>query len=244
MTTWNRRAFLNIAGLAAGGGLLGAKAGGTLGVFAQGTPAFPDEILNPVEVSGAQAVPVIGRLPGDRRMYVANITQGEHHLVGSQVMSRVSRPAETAGVHEMMTFSGRTGASMPRHTHLSSHAAILILGGEVELEVNGQRWIMMRGDFANLPPGTPHGWTMRSDRGQLALFSMSDRVGPAFVAMGVPHASSDAPTTGSHEIAAGKLATASFAGDFQLRPTQDSSASAGSCDQPGAAGRAGSLRSG
>ena len=56
---------------------------------------------------------------------------------------------------------------------------------------------MMRGDFANLPPGTPHGWTMHSDGAQLALFSMNNRVGAAFMAMGErqdgPQIPADAP---------------------------------------------------
>ncbi len=215
----SRRSFLTLAGLAAGTALFGVNRSGPFGPFAQepAPPSFPDEILNPVEVSGAAAEPTIGKLPGERRMYVMNITQGEHHLIGSQVMSRVARPVETGGVHEMMVFAGRSGAAMPRHAHRSSHAAILVLGGEVEIEVNGRVWRMMRGDFANLPPGTPHAWTMRSDRGQMALFTMNDRVGAAFVAMGVPHSSSDVPA-GSQAIAPGKLAQASFAGDFQLVP--------------------------
>ena len=54
-------------------------------------------------------------------------------------MTRVARPVETGSVHEFVTFAGRTGAAMPRHAHRSSHAALLVLGGEVELEVNGRR---------------------------------------------------------------------------------------------------------
>jgi quercetin 2,3-dioxygenase len=225
MQSPNRRTFLNVAGLAAGSGLVGAASGGALDLFAQ-APAqsvsgIPDEILNPVEVNGAAAVPVMGRLPGERRMYVANITQGEQHLIGGQVMSRVARSVETRGDHEMVVFSGRTGATMPRHAHLGAHAALLVLGGEVEVEVDGRRWIMMRGDFANLPPGTPHGWTMRSDRGQIALYTMNGRVGAAFVAMGAPHASAEPPAAAGREIPAGKLALASFEGDFQLRPAAE-----------------------
>ncbi len=157
----------------------------SLGTWAAQQPAnFPDEILNPVEVSGEEAVPIIGRLPGARRMYVLPADRGEHHLVGSQVMTRIARPIETGNVHELVTFAGRSGATMPRHVHLSSHAALLVLSGEVELELNDQRWRMMRGDFANLPAGTPHGWTMRSDRAKIALFTMNDRVGAAFVGDG------------------------------------------------------------
>ena len=99
-------------------------------------------------------------------------------------MKRIARREDTGDVHELATFTGNTGAAMPRHAHLSSHAALLVMRGEIELELDAERWTMMRGDFANLPPGTAHGWTMRSDGAQLALFTMNHRVGPAFVAMG------------------------------------------------------------
>ena len=218
MTDFNRRAFLGVAGLAAGAGVFGLDTS-VLGVWAeQQASSFPDEILNPIEVSGEEAVPIIGRLPGARRMYVLPANLGEHHLVGSQVMTRIARPVETGNVHELVTFAGRTGSTMPRHMHLSSHAALLVMSGEVELELNDQRWRMTRGDFANLPPGTPHGWTMRSDRAQIALFTMNDRVGAAFVAMGAPHANTTVPASGDLAVSPGKLASASFQGDFQLAP--------------------------
>jgi len=50
-----------------------------------------------VEVYGPEAVPVFGKLPGERRMYTLPAGQGEHHLIGSQVMTRVSRSQETGG---------------------------------------------------------------------------------------------------------------------------------------------------
>lgn len=64
---------------------------------------------------------------------------------------------------------------------------------------------MTRGDFANLPAGTPHGWTMRSDRAQIALFTMNDRVGAAFVAMGAPQANTTVPASGDLAIPAGNV---------------------------------------
>jgi quercetin 2,3-dioxygenase len=219
MSHLRRRDFLSLTGLAAGGGLIGATLGRPLAMSQQaGIADVPDEILNPVEVSGDEAVPILGRLPGARRMYVLPADAGEHYLVGGHVMTRVARPAETGSVHEFVTFAGRTGAVMPRHAHLGSHAALLVLAGDVELEVNGQVWRMMRGDFANLPPGTPHGWTMRSDRSKIALFTMNDRVGSAFVAMGTALAAPTLPGSAEAAIAPGRLAVASFSGDFQLQP--------------------------
>ena len=219
MGEWNRRRFMNTAALAAGGGLAGWHLSRATGLFAQAPIAgIPDEILNPVEVSGAEAVPVIGKLPGQKRMYVLPNDAGEYHRIGSQVMRRIARREDTGDVHELASFTGNTGATMPRHTHLSSHAAVLVMRGEIEFELGAERWTMMRGDFANLPPGTPHGWTMKSDGAQLALFSMNHRVGAAFTAMGERQDGAQVPANVPHEIAAGRLARAADAGDFQLAP--------------------------
>jgi len=219
MARWTRRTFLN-TGLAAGAGILGNRTHGwDLLAAAQGAPGFPDEILNPIEVTGEEAVPIVGRLPGARRMYVLPADLGEFHLVGSQVVKRIARSQETAGVagvYEATSFSGRSGATMPRHRHLGSHAALLVFAGELELELDGQRWTLMRGDFANIPAGTPHAWTMRSDRTQFTLFTTGPLVGPAIVAMGTPHTGPEIPAGIPHEIPASGLALASLSGDFQL----------------------------
>src|SRR5688572_29987617 len=141
MEHWNRRRFITTAAVAAGSGLAGWHAFGSRRLLAQAPLAgVPDEILNPVEVSGAEAVPVIGSLPGAKRMYVLPADAGEFHRVGSQVMKRIARPAETGDVHELATFTGNTGATMPRHAHLGSHAAVLIMRGEVEFELGSDRW--------------------------------------------------------------------------------------------------------
>lgn len=205
--------------LRAGALLAVSGAGGLAGwkmerAWAAEDAAFPDEVLNPVEVSGADAVPVIGRLPGQQRMYMLPDGMGEHHLIGSQRMTRIATPRETANSYELATFAGSAGNAMPRHRHLASHAAMLIMEGEVELELDGNRWRMMRGDFANIPPGTPHAWTLRSDRARFALFTMGDRVGTAFAGMGTPTDGSAVNT--ARAISPDKLAAAAMAGDFQL----------------------------
>jgi quercetin 2,3-dioxygenase len=218
MAVWDRRRFIGSAAMVAGG-VAGWSADGMAGLLAQqAPPGVPDEILNPVEVSGAEAEPIVGRLPGQKRMYVLPNDAGEFHRVGSQVMRRIARREDTADVHELASFSGNSGATMPRHAHLSSHAALLVLRGEVELELGTDRWIMVRGDFANLPPGTPHGWTMKSDGAQLALFSMNHRVGMAFTAMGQAQQGAQIPANVPHEIPAAALARAAASGDFQLAP--------------------------
>lgn len=224
MAQWDRRRFLSTAGIAAGSGLAGWNMFGSSGLLAQQPlTGVPDEILNPVEVSGAEAEPVMGKLPGAKRMYVLPNAAGEYHRVGSQVMRRIARREDTGDVHELASFTGNAGAAMPRHVHLSSHAAVLVLRGEIEFELAGERWTMMRGDFANLPPGTPHSWTMKSDAAQIALFSMNHRVGAAFTAMGERQEGPQVPANVSHEIPAAALARAAASGDFQLAPASSPS---------------------
>jgi quercetin 2,3-dioxygenase len=221
----DRRKFLEIAGLAAGGGIFALKYRNLSHVLAaqqQAPGNAPTEITDPVEVTGEESVPIVGRLPGARRMYMLPSGQGESYTIGGMVMTRVSRPAETNNVHEMVTFAGKSGASMPPHAHLGSHAALLVLGGEVELVLNGDTWTMMRGDFANIPPGTAHGWTMRSDKSKFALYTMNDRAIAGYIAMGVPASDSSVPET-VVDIPAGKIARAPDFGDFQLRQSVSAS---------------------
>ncbi len=77
--------------------------GAQSGVWTAKAADIPDEILNPVEVYGARMQPVC-KLPGGT--YTPPAGQGEHHLIGSLVMTRVSRSQETAGVHEMADLRG------------------------------------------------------------------------------------------------------------------------------------------
>jgi quercetin 2,3-dioxygenase len=220
MSKINRRHFLAVGAVAAGSSLVGwiARPARAFGAGQQGAAEIPDTILNPVEVSGAEAVPIIGRLPGARRMYVVSADQGEFVGIGGHVVSRMARPLDTGGVYELLMFTGRDGAVMPRHLHRGSHAALLVLGGDVELELDGRVYRMLRGDFANIPPGTPHAWTLRSDQSQIALYTMGNRAGAAFAAMGLPQSTNVVAANAGLTIPGGKLADAAFEGDFQLAP--------------------------
>jgi hypothetical protein len=128
MSELNRRRFLSIGAAAAGSSLIGFGAGHlfAFGAGQQGATDVPDVILNPVEVSGAEAIPIIGRLPGARRMYVLSAGQGEFVGVGGHVLTRMARPIDTANVYELLMFTGRQGALLPLHMHRGSHAALVL----------------------------------------------------------------------------------------------------------------------
>jgi len=228
MSAWDRRQFLaHSAGLIAAAGALDAIGGGSMRASAANVPPnmpnsglapewLADNVLHPVEVSGPDAEAIVGRLPGSRHLYLLPEGKGEHHQLGGFSLTRMARPIETGGIYEFMSFAGRSGAAMPRHLHRGSHTFIYVMGGEIELDLDGRLWHMKRADFANIPPGVAHGWTMRSDDASFALWSMNDRVGAAFIAMGLP---SEGPEPPSNEpIAPERLADAAFVGDFMLIP--------------------------
>src|ERR1700728_547998 len=226
MSAWDRRQFLaHSAGVIAAAGALDAIGSRwTRASAANVVPNMPNSILAPkwladnvlhrVDVSGPDAEAIVGRLPGSRHLYLLPEGKGEYHRVGGFSVTRMARPIETAGVYKFMSFGGRSGAAMPRHLHRGSHTFIYVTGGEIELELDGRLWHMKRSDFANIPPGVRHGWTMRSDDASFVLWSMNDRVGAAFIAMGLP---SEGPEPPSNEpIAPEKLADSAFVGDFML----------------------------
>jgi hypothetical protein len=69
MVHWNRRRFISHVGVAAGSGPVAWNIFGSRGLSAQQSVAgLPDEILNPVEISGPDAEPILGKLPGQKRM--------------------------------------------------------------------------------------------------------------------------------------------------------------------------------
>ena len=101
MTQWNRRRFMGHLGVAAGSGLVAWNIFGSRGLLAQQSVAgIPDEIVNPVEVSGPEAEPILGKLPGQKRMYMLPHDAGEYHRV------RAASP---------LTYVGKDRAAFPDH---------------------------------------------------------------------------------------------------------------------------------
>ena len=138
MSYLRRRDFLSLTGLAAGGGLIGATLGRPLAIAQQAgrrrARRHPESRRGERRRGRADHRPAARRAADVR----AAADSGEYHLVGGHVMTRMARPADTGGVYELATFTGRTGATMPRHVHRSSHAALLVTRGDVELELDGR----------------------------------------------------------------------------------------------------------
>ena len=245
MGQWDRRRFISTRRSPPGAGSPDGTASASRGLLAQ-APARRRAGRDSQSRRGQRcdAEPVMGQLPGQKRMYVLPDNAGEYHRVGGQVMKRIARRGRhrrrprARHVHRQHRRDDAAARASEQPCRACSSCAARSSSSSA-----GDRWTMMRGDFANLPPGTPHAWTMRSDGAQLALFSMNHRVGAAFTAMGERQDGPQVPARrAARDPGSGARARAAAAGDFQLAPGRRVRGGAGPRDEQAAAADARRLR--
>ena len=100
-------------------------------------------------------------LPGVKSAYLLRSGMGERHLVSGHLATVIARPQDTGGLMEAAVMSGGAGAAFPLHHHVRAHESLYVLDGQIELHLAGKMYLLSRGDYANLPPGTVHGYRMR-----------------------------------------------------------------------------------
>ena len=138
-------------------------------------------------VVGAMMTTSDGRsLPGACAPYLIRDGEGERYLVGSQLATVIARPEDTAGRLECVIWSGGKGASMPIHRHQRGHEAVLVLDGRVELTAGTRQAVLSRGDYASIPPGTPHAHRLLAHGTKLAVWTMNGAASQLCKTAGTP----------------------------------------------------------
>lgn len=94
--------------------------------------------------------------------YVLRAGEGPRCVIGAQNVILAARPDNTAHAIEMAIISGPEGAAFPAHVHTLGHEALLLIEGELELEIDGLVSVLRRGDYASIPSGTVHAYRMKS----------------------------------------------------------------------------------
>ncbi|GAB3162916.1 quercetin 2,3-dioxygenase [Telluribacter humicola] len=131
-----------------------------------------------------QAVTPKGELPGQKIPYYLRSGEGERYLVGGMVVNFIARGSDTGDLYEWTVITGGKGAALPSHSHSTTHEAILVLDGEVELWLAGKHHRMIKGDFASIPPATAHAFRMLSHHTQLMSISNGNRLGAMYRTLG------------------------------------------------------------
>jgi quercetin 2,3-dioxygenase len=125
-------------------------------------------------------------LPGTNEAHCLPDGAGERYLVGGQLTTVIARPEDTGGLLEAVVASGRKGAEFPLHEHPVGHEAMLVLDGSVDLRLGADLFHLSRGDYASIPPGTAHGYTMRGHYSRLMAWTVNGKAALLQTTLGEP----------------------------------------------------------
>lgn len=97
-----------------------------------------------------------GRLPSEETAYWLADGEGERYLLGGELHIVKATSASTGGKVGIVEVSGAFGHPPLMHSHGKSTEGVYVLSGRAQLFFGDQSRVLAPGDFASLPPGTPH----------------------------------------------------------------------------------------
>ncbi|NMO14600.1 quercetin 2,3-dioxygenase [Pyxidicoccus fallax] len=157
-----------------------------------------------------------GKLPGSAVPYFIRSGEGERYLVGGLVADLVARGNDTGELFEAAVLTGGRDANFPLHTHARTHEALLVLDGEVELWLGQEHYLLIQGDYASIPEGTPHAFSMRSHRTRLVSWSTGKEMSSLYKALGQPYAGHVQPPDAKPELSRELLKKAEASADVRF----------------------------
>ncbi len=123
-------------------------------------------------------------LPGTPAAYLVRSGEGARYALGAAMATMIARVEDTGGLLEAAVVSGSRGAASPPHAHTRGHEAILVTEGVLDVTVGDRRYAMAPGDYASIPPGVPHGYTMRGHYTRFVQWMIGGALGKFYAAVG------------------------------------------------------------
>jgi len=155
-------------------------------------------------------------LPGAKSPYYLKSGTGERYLFGGQIATILARPQDTGGLLEAAIIAGGMNDTFPLHQHTAAHETFMVIDGQLELSVNGKTYLLSRGDYANIPAGTLHGYRMRSHYTRMLVWTIGGDTAKIYSALGEPY-SGFVPPSGPHAgCSAQVLAAAEAVADIKF----------------------------
>ncbi|WP_138472006.1 cupin domain-containing protein [Poseidonocella sp. HB161398] len=128
----------------------------------------------------------LGLRPGAEGLYALRDGQGEYHLIGGMVATLIARQAETGGAFEAAVLTGSVGTGLLLHRHGATDAALYVLVGRLEQQMDGQAHLLTAGDHALVPAGTAQGLRRQNWRMRLPGWSIGTGLAGGYPALGAP----------------------------------------------------------
>ncbi|MCA9955629.1 MAG: family 1 glycosylhydrolase [Anaerolineales bacterium] len=123
-------------------------------------------------------------LPAEKKPYLLRDREGDRYLLGTQLITFIATSASSGGLFELVSISGNQGDGFPAHRHAQAHEGIYVQNGLVELLLGEESYLLAPGDYANIPAGTPHAYTLRSHDARLLSVTSKGVVGSVYTQIG------------------------------------------------------------
>lgn len=123
-------------------------------------------------------------LPTEKQPYLLRDREGSHYLIGTQLVTVIASAASSGGLFELVSISGCLGDSFPAHRHARAHEGIYVQEGLVEVTLGDERYLLAPGDYAHIPAGTLHAYTLRSHHARLLSVTSKGEVGQVYARIG------------------------------------------------------------
>ncbi|MFN8495785.1 MAG: quercetin 2,3-dioxygenase [Caldilineaceae bacterium] len=123
-------------------------------------------------------------LPTEKQAYLLRDREGTHYLIGTQLVTFIASAASSGGLFELVSISGCQGDSFPAHRHARAHEGIYVQEGLVEVTLADKRHLLAPGDYAHIPAGTVHAYTLRNHNARLLSLTSKGEVGQVYAQVG------------------------------------------------------------
>ena len=115
--------------------------------------------------------PLIDSLPGRRAPYLMSAGEGERYETGGQLVTVIARAEDTGGQFAAAYVMGRAGAETPFISHRDEHRFVHVTDGRLQLWLPDETHVLVPGDSAVVPAGTPYAYRMTAHRTRFLSWS-------------------------------------------------------------------------
>jgi quercetin 2,3-dioxygenase len=126
------------------------------------------------------------QLPGNQAPYKLDAGEGLRYAFGGHLATVIARHEDLGIPMAGAILTGAKGATFPVHRHARTHEAFIVVEGVVSLVLDGQTFQLFPGDYVNIPPGTPHGWSYLDYHGKLYGWTFTGNANQMYERIGKP----------------------------------------------------------
>lgn len=159
-------------------------------------------------------------LPGEKRPYLLRDREGDRYLMGTQLVTVIASAASSGSLFELVSISGSLGDSFPAHRHANAHEGIYVQDGQVEVLLGDERYLLTVGDYAHIPAGTTHAYTLRSHNARFLSVTSKGAVGKVYTHIGTATDLHVHPPQGETVDLVALLSEPIAGADFELADSQ------------------------